>query len=92
MVSAEEREMAAEMAANFLNEERSESIFGAPKAGPGMWASIIRIINPISGNTLEKIQLEQNESVHRQVMVNYGKVTKILFTLCHENDVFPCFT
>lgn len=65
MVSAEEREMAAEMAANFLNEERSESIFGAPKAGPGMWASIIRIINPISGNTLEKIQLEQNESVHR---------------------------
>lgn len=25
-------------------------------------------------------------------MVNYGKVTKILFTLCHENDVFPCFT
>jgi splicing factor 3B subunit 3 len=65
MVSAEEREMAAEMAANFLNEEQSESTFGAPKAGPGMWSSIIRIINPISGNTLEKIQLEQNESVHR---------------------------
>ncbi|XP_048747957.1 splicing factor 3B subunit 3-like [Ostrea edulis] len=71
MVSAEEREMAAEMAANFLNEEQSESTFGAPKAGPGMWASIIRIINPISGNTLEKIQLEQNESVHSIALVKF---------------------
>ena len=64
MVSAEEREMAAEMAASFLNEELPESSFGAPKAGPGMWASVIRIMK-ITGQTVEKIQLEQNEAAHR---------------------------
>ena len=95
MVSAEEREMAAEMAANFLNEERSESIFGAPKAGPGMWASIIRIINPISGNTLEKIQLEQNESVHRWVKINCLWIMNQHVCLFSQNVMkmmsFPCF-
>ena len=64
-VTEEQREMAAEMAAQFLNEELPESIFGAPKAGSGMWASVIRIINPISGQTLDKISLEQNEAAHR---------------------------
>lgn len=61
----EEQELAAEMAAQFLNEERPESIFGAPKAGAGMWASVIRILNPISGQTLHKVSLEQNEAAHR---------------------------
>ena len=61
----EEQELAAEMAAAFLNESLPENVFGAPKAGPGMWASIIRIINPITGQTLDKVQLEQNEAAHR---------------------------
>ena len=61
----EEQELAAEMAAAFLNENLPENVFGAPKAGPGMWASVIRIINPISGSTLDKIQLEQNEAAYR---------------------------
>lgn len=61
----EEQELAAQMAAQFLNEERQESTFGAPKAGAGMWASCIRILNPISGQTLHKISLEQNEAAHR---------------------------
>ena len=54
-VTEEQREMAAEMAAQFLNEELPESTFGAPKAGAGMWASVLRIINPITGQTLDKI-------------------------------------
>lgn len=53
------------MAAQFLNEDRSETVFGAPKAGFGMWASVVRIINPITGENLEKIALDQNESAHR---------------------------
>ncbi|KAK7114295.1 hypothetical protein V1264_000378 [Littorina saxatilis] len=61
----EEQELAAEMAAQFLNEDRPESVFGAPKAGAGMWASVIRVLNPINGNTLQKISLEQNEAAHR---------------------------
>jgi len=61
----EEQQLAAEMAAAFLTENLPEDMFGAPKAGPGMWASVIRIINPISGKTLKKISLEQNEAAYR---------------------------
>ncbi|XP_062465267.1 splicing factor 3B subunit 3 isoform X2 [Pezoporus occidentalis] len=58
----DERELAAEMAAAFLNENLPESIFGAPKAGNGQWASVIRVMSPIQGNTLDLVQLEQNEA------------------------------
>ncbi|XP_019638298.1 PREDICTED: splicing factor 3B subunit 3 [Branchiostoma belcheri] len=58
----EEKELAAEMAAAFINENLPEATFGSPKAGPGMWASVIRVLNPIQGNTLDLIQLEQNEA------------------------------
>ncbi|KAL7978794.1 hypothetical protein Chor_013283 [Crotalus horridus] len=58
----DERELAAEMAAAFLNENLPESIFGAPKAGNGQWASVVRVMNPIQGNTLDLVQLEQNEA------------------------------
>lgn len=61
----EEQELAAEMAAAFLNEKLPENVFGAPKAGPGMWASLVRLINPITGTTLQKMQLEQNEAAFR---------------------------
>ncbi|XP_071959177.1 splicing factor 3B subunit 3-like isoform X1 [Antedon mediterranea] len=58
----EERELAAEMAAAFINEDLPDTVFGAPKAGAGMWASVIRLLNPVSGNTLHLVSLEQNES------------------------------
>lgn len=32
--------------------------FGAPKAGNGQWASVIRVMNPIQGN-IGSCQLEQ---------------------------------
>lgn len=61
----DERELAAEMAAAFLNENLPEAIFGAPKAGAGQWASLVRLINPIQGSTLDQVQLEQNEAAFR---------------------------
>ncbi len=61
----EEQELAAQMAAAFLNENLPENVFGAAKAGPGMWASIIRIVNPITRATLDQIHLEQNEAAFR---------------------------
>lgn len=61
----DERELAAEMAAAFLNENLPEAIFGSPKAGAGQWASIVRLINPIQGSTLDQVQLEQNEAAFR---------------------------
>ena len=61
----EEQQLATEMAAAFLDENLPEDMFGAPKAGPGMWASQISIINPIAGKLLERITLEQNEAAFR---------------------------
>uniref|UniRef100_A0A3Q3CKA3 Splicing factor 3b, subunit 3 n=1 Tax=Haplochromis burtoni TaxID=8153 RepID=A0A3Q3CKA3_HAPBU len=58
----DERELAAEMAAAFLNENLPEAIFGSPKAGAGQWASLVRLVNPIQGSTLDQVQLEQNEA------------------------------
>ena len=64
----DEQELAADMAAAFLNENLPENVFGSPKAGIGMWSSQIRIINPITGDTLDKVVLEQNEAAHRYVL------------------------
>jgi len=61
----EEQELAREMAEAFLNEDLPESQFSAPKAGPGMWASLIRILNPVEGTTEGRIPLEQNEAALR---------------------------
>lgn len=58
----EEQAQASMMAAAFLKENLPESIFGAPKAGIGQWASVIRILNPINGHTYDKISLDQNEA------------------------------
>lgn len=37
---------AAEAAENFLSEELPENVFGAAKAGTGMWASCLRVMHP----------------------------------------------
>ena len=49
----DEKELAAQMAAEFLNEDLAEQQFGAAKAGPGMWASILRMLDPIKVNTIK---------------------------------------
>ncbi|KAL5021527.1 hypothetical protein ScPMuIL_000682 [Solemya velum] len=77
----DERELAAEMAAAFLSEELPESIFGSAKAGSGMWASCIRIINPISGETQHKISLEQNEAAHSIALMKFANRGDDLFVL-----------
>ena len=61
----DEQELANEMAEVFLNENLPENIFGAPRAGAGMWASCIRVMDPITGKTVHRIPLEQNESAVR---------------------------
>ncbi|KAK9701922.1 Mono-functional DNA-alkylating methyl methanesulfonate N-term [Popillia japonica] len=67
----EEQELAKEMAEAFLNEDLPENIFSAPKAGHGMWASVLRIMDPVQG-TLYKLQrLEQNEAAMCLTMVKF---------------------
>ena len=61
----EEQQMAAEMAAMFLKEDLPDTVFGSPKAGCNMSASIIRLMNPISGKTVYEVALEQNIAAYR---------------------------
>lgn len=70
-LAPEEQELAREMADAFVNEVYPESIFSAPKAGIGMWASVIRIIEPIHGHTIHKIKLAQNEAVMSMCTVKF---------------------
>ena len=67
----EEEEAAAEMAAEFLTNDYSilsppskeKKILAAGiKAGTGEWASLIRLLDPVSGSTLHQIELEQKEA------------------------------
>ncbi len=58
----QDKELATETAKQFLNENLPENIFGAPKAAPGMWASLVRIMDPISLQTRTSFELEQNEA------------------------------
>ncbi len=46
-VADEDKAAVAQVAAEFLQEDLPEQQFGAPKAGPGMWASVIRVFDPI---------------------------------------------
>ena len=67
-----ERELAAEVAASFLQENLPEDVFGSPKAGPGMWASILRILKPTDGSTVKHVELEQNEAAFSIAFVRFA--------------------
>ena len=70
----DEKELAAQMAAEFLNEDLSEQQFGAPKAGPGMWASILRMLDPIKvlkDGTWEELAYSQAVTT-KQVYYDHG--------------------
>ena len=46
-VADEDKAAVAQVAAEFLQEDLPEQQFGAPKAGSGLWASVIRVFDPI---------------------------------------------
>jgi splicing factor 3B subunit 3 len=68
----EDQEVAQELADAFINEVLPEDIFSAPKAGYGMWASQIRIMDPVKGLTLFKVPLEQNEAIVSMCLVKFS--------------------
>lgn len=75
----EEQQLAAEMAAAFLQENLPDATFGAPKAGPGMWASLIRITHPINARSLYTMPFEQNEAAFSISLVKFA---------VHDDDQF----
>ena len=58
----ENRESVQEIANAMLAERIPEETFGAPKAANGMWASQLRVMDTISGETKFLREFEQNES------------------------------
>eukprot|EP00095_Tigriopus_kingsejongensis_P012083 snap_masked-scaffold60_size442463-processed-gene-3.15 protein:Tk12083 transcript:snap_masked-scaffold60_size442463-processed-gene-3.15-mRNA-1 annotation:"splicing factor 3b subunit 3" len=77
----DEQDLANEMAEAFLNENLPEDTFGAPKAGSGMWASCVRILDPIKGDTLQQIYLEQNEAAVSIALVKFGSYPDALYCI-----------
>lgn len=67
----EEQELANEMADAFINEVLPEDTFSAPKAGVGMWASQLRIMDPIHGITISKVQLQQNDAIMSMAILKF---------------------
>lgn len=59
----EDQQLAAEMADAFIQDVLPENIFSSPKAGAGMWASQLRILDVGAGATLQKIPMQQNEGI-----------------------------
>jgi splicing factor 3B subunit 3 len=70
----DEQELANEMADAFINEVLPEDTFSAPKAGQGMWASQIKIMDPISGSVVSKVKLLQNESIMSMALVKFSTI------------------
>lgn len=70
----DEQELANEMAEAFINEELPEDAFSSPKAGNGMWASHIRVMDPIHGHTITKVPLPQNEAIISMCMLKFYSV------------------
>uniref|UniRef100_H2ZPL8 DNA damage-binding protein 1 n=1 Tax=Ciona savignyi TaxID=51511 RepID=H2ZPL8_CIOSA len=64
-----------------LLESLPEDKFGSSKAGPGMWSSQIRIVNPQSGETVQKIYLEQNEAAVSIALCKFASHGETIFVL-----------
>lgn len=86
----EEQQLASEMADAFLQDVLPESIFSSPKAGPGMWASQIRIIdmvNPSGPTTLNILKLEQNEAAISACVVRWTALPDLYLVVSVAKDL-----
>lgn len=84
----DEQELANEMADSFINEVLPEDTFSAPKAGYGMWASQLRIMEPTTGQTLYKVPLEQNEAIMSMTLVKFNQdVSKVYLAVGVVKDM-----
>ncbi|KAI6217434.1 hypothetical protein M3Y95_01218600 [Aphelenchoides besseyi] len=69
--TAEERQMAEEVAHSMKHYEPDESTFGAPPGQPGTWASAVRMISARSGDTLCNYELPEGEAAFCIEMVKF---------------------
>ncbi|KAG0361649.1 Splicing factor 3B subunit 3 [Podila minutissima] len=53
-------------------EELDPAVFGHTRAQPGKWASLIRLVNPTTGETTFSLELEQNEAAFSVAVLNFA--------------------
>jgi splicing factor 3B subunit 3 len=68
----DEKRLAIEMANAFIETKLPEHVFGAPKAAKGMWASAVRVLDPLSKEVKELIELDQNESAFSICLLKFS--------------------
>ncbi|KAG8042161.1 hypothetical protein G9C98_000152 [Cotesia typhae] len=78
---AEEATVARELAEAFLSEEPNEAVFGAPRAGPGLWASLIKIMVPTTGQVFQTHRLEQDYAALCLALVKFANQGDQLFLI-----------
>lgn len=50
----------------------SEAFVGSPQAGPNKWASCIRIVDPVQGETISLLELEDNEAAFSMCQLRFA--------------------
>ena len=68
----DEKKLAIEMANAFIETKLPENVFGAPKAAAGMWASALRVLDPVSKEMKATIDFEQNEAAFSVGLVRFA--------------------
>ncbi|KAI1715078.1 mono-functional DNA-alkylating methyl methanesulfonate n-term domain-containing protein [Ditylenchus destructor] len=78
---AEEKALAKEMAQSIRNYEPDETIFGAPRAANGKWASAVRMMNAKLGQTLCHYELPEGEAAYCVELVQFRSQMDSTFVL-----------
>ncbi|KAL3080320.1 hypothetical protein niasHS_012425 [Heterodera schachtii] len=78
---SEEKALAEEMAHSLRNYEPDESIFGAPRAQYGKWASAVRLLVPKTGQTLCQYELPEGEAAFCIELVQFRSQSDSTFVL-----------
>ncbi|KAK3816518.1 MAG: mono-functional DNA-alkylating methyl methanesulfonate N-term-domain-containing protein [Benniella sp.] len=60
-------------------DELDPSVFGHTRSEPGKWASLVRILNPSTGETTFKLDLEHNEAAFSLAVLNFAVDAGVLF-------------
>lgn len=50
----------------------SEAFVGSPQAGPNKWASCIRIVDPVQGDTVSLLELEEQEAAFSMCTIRFA--------------------
>ncbi|KAF9434587.1 Splicing factor 3B subunit 3 [Entomortierella beljakovae] len=77
--STSEKKKKLEELGEMEEEELDPIVFGHTRSAPGKWASLIRILNPTTGETTFKLELEQNEAAFSLAVLNFAADSGSLF-------------